>query len=144
VLGGGSRRGVSTLLEIPSPNTYPHTQLVKPPQRWIFYIISSGVISATLCLNADNVAVPLQPCAAHSANNMDERWNHQWMGRSAFQGHRRINATTDSHQLNQRMLCNTEAKVSKTSKRITIIVMRIAWNTGARGARGSVGAVLLA
>lgn len=26
---------------------------------------------ALLCLNINNVVVPMQPCAAHSANNMD-------------------------------------------------------------------------
>lgn len=37
----------------------------------------SVAASVNLCLNTGNGVVPLQPCAAHSANNMDGRQGRQ-------------------------------------------------------------------
>lgn len=34
------------------------------------------VTSVSLCLNTANVVVPLQPCATHSANDMDGQQGH--------------------------------------------------------------------
>lgn len=85
-------------------------------------IVAKGIF----CLNSGIVVVPMQPCAAHSANTMDgQKTTDEWVRL------RETRAWSDSyhsrHSLtNQGMLCNKLAKAQKTTKMTINIVTKTA------------------